>query len=44
MAKKDMKAEGKLKPKALAKYQDILLKYQSKMKGYSHREQKPYWT
>lgn len=39
-----MKAEGKLKPVILTKYETILSEYQIKMKGYSHKDQKPYWT
>lgn len=39
-----MKSEGKLKGKKLAYYEGILADYQTKMKGYSHREQTPYWT
>lgn len=39
-----MKAEGSLKGSALEKYEAILAEYQSKMKGYSHKDQKPYWT
>lgn len=39
-----MKADGKLKPVILTKYENILSEYQGKMKGYSHKDQKPYWT
>lgn len=40
----EMKADGRLKPATLAKYETILSEYQSKMQGYSHKDQKPYWT
>ncbi len=32
-----------LKPQVLSKYEGILSVYQNKMKGYSHKDQKPYW-
>ncbi len=35
--------EGSIKPNVLSKYESILDSYKEKMKGYSHREQKPYW-
>lgn len=39
-----MKTSGILKPAIMNKYESILSEYQSKMKGYSHKDQKPYWT
>ena len=38
-----VRASGKLKDKVLAKYEAILDEYREKMKGYSHKDQKPYW-
>ena len=38
-----MRASGSLKGKALSKYEDILDSYKTKMKGYTHKDQKPYW-
>ena len=38
------KASGMLKTKALKNYGIILSEYESKMRGYSHKDQKPYWT
>ncbi len=35
---------GTLKPKVFDKYDEILSSYQEKMKGYSHKDQKPYWV
>lgn len=32
-----------MKPQALSKYEAILGKYQEKMKGYTHKDQKPFW-
>ena len=32
-----------MKPQALSKYEGILGKYQEKMKGYTHKDQKPFW-
>ncbi|MBQ0027264.1 MAG: hypothetical protein KBS96_01555 [Lachnospiraceae bacterium] len=40
----EMKENGELKEKALGRYEGILKEYQEKMKGYSHKDQKPYWT
>ena len=37
------RASGKMKPAIQAKYEDILAGYKEKMKGYSHKDQKPYW-
>ena len=39
----DLVASGKLKGKTLSKYEAILDDYREKMKGYSHKDQKPYW-
>lgn len=39
-----MKSEGVLKEKTCIKYADILSTYQIKLRGYSHKDQKPYWT
>ena len=38
-----MRSSGSLKGKALSKYEDILDSYKTKMKGYTHKDQKPYW-
>ena len=39
----EVRSDGKLKGKSLAKYEEILNTYREKMKGYSHKDQKPYW-
>ena len=39
-----MKADGLLKEKISKQYETLISEYQSKLKGYSHKEQKPYWT
>lgn len=39
-----MKADGMLKEKSLKQYETPISEYQSKLKGYSHKDQKPYWT
>ena len=39
-----LKSEGKLKPKKLAKYESAMEDYKIRLKGYSHKDQKPYWT
>ncbi len=42
-AVESMKASGTLKASALAGYESILDRYRERMKGYSHKDQKPYW-
>lgn len=32
-----------IKDKVFLKYEGILNEYKEKMKGYSHKDQKPYW-
>jgi len=39
-----MQASGKFKEKTLKQYETILDEYRGKLKGYSHKDQKPYWT
>ena len=39
-----MKSNGNLKAAIAAKYDNILSEYKNKMKGYSHKDQKPYWN
>ena len=34
---------GNLREKTLSKYASILDGYKEKLKGYSHKDQKPYW-
>ena len=36
--------QGKLKEKTCQKYESILESYRIKLKGYTHKDQKPYWT
>ena len=38
-----LKTSGGIKAGALAKYEGILDELKEKMKGYSHKDQKPYW-
>ena len=40
----ELRESSKLKEKALAKYESALESYKESMKGYSHKDQKPYWT
>ena len=35
--------KGGMKEAALARYDALLAEYQTKMKGYTHKDQKPYW-
>ena len=39
----EMKNDKVLKEKSLQRYSRTISEYQSKMEGYSHKEQKPYW-
>lgn len=43
-AEKELDTIGILKPESMKKYETILSEYQSKLKGYTHKDQKPYWT
>ena len=36
--------EGVLKDKVKAAYGQKLIEYQTKMQGYTHKDQKPFWT
>lgn len=36
--------EGVLKDKVKAAYGQKLTEYQTKMQGYTHKDQKPFWT
>jgi hypothetical protein len=38
-----LRTSGKFGDKVLSKYEAILADYKEKMKGYSHKDQKPYW-
>ena len=38
------KDEGLLKEKDVSFYEARLKAYQERLKGYSHKDQKPYWT
>lgn len=38
------KVKDELRPKSRVFYQGILEEYQEKLTGYSHKDQKPYWT
>lgn len=39
----DFRDSGTLKGTVLSKYESVLALYKEKMKGYSHKDQKPYW-
>ena len=39
----EMKAAGTLKEAVQAKYETIMENYRQRLKGYSHKDQKPYW-
>ena len=38
-----VRTSGKMKDKAMAKYEAIHDEHKEKMKGYSHKDQKQYW-
>ena len=40
----EYKDKGVLKEKAVAKYEDIIETYKVRLKGYAHKDQKPFWT
>ena len=39
----ELTAEGRLKEKARKEYETKLASYQGTLKGFSHKDQKPYW-
>ena len=39
----ELKEAGGLKASSLARYESICGIYKEKLKGYSHKDQKPYW-
>lgn len=39
-----MKEDGALKGKVLEAYESQLGIYKERLKGYTHKDQKPYWT
>ena len=38
-----LRSSDNVKPNVLSKYESLLEVYKEKMKGYSHKDQKPYW-
>ena len=42
-ALEELHASGKMKPALLAKYDSLAEDYRQRLKGYSHKDQKPYW-
>ncbi|MCR5332062.1 MAG: hypothetical protein K6E62_12905 [Lachnospiraceae bacterium] len=39
----ELRYSEKINDKIFSKYESILDSYKEKMKGYSHKDQKPYW-
>lgn len=39
-----MRESGDVKDAVISRYESIIDTYKQKMKGYSHKDQKPYWT
>ncbi len=39
----NFRSRGCIKPAVITEYEQILDGYREKMKGYSHKDQKPYW-
>lgn len=39
-----LKTENAMKEKVASRYETIIFGYKSKLKGYSHKDQKPFWT
>ncbi|MED9807146.1 MAG: hypothetical protein UGE21_09635 [Lachnospiraceae bacterium] len=40
----EMKERGHLKEKSRLYYENRVSDYREKLKGYTHKDQKPYWT
>lgn len=43
-ALEEYETEGKVKGHSLKKYKETMERLSEKMQGYSHKDQKPYWT
>lgn len=39
-----LKEAGKLNDKTIEKYSRTISEYESRMKNFTHKDQKPYWT
>ena len=39
-----MRESGAVKDAVISRYASVIDTYRQKMKGYSHKDQKPYWT
>ena len=39
----ELKESGRAKPAVITRYESICGAFKSKMAGYSHKDQKPYW-
>lgn len=37
------RSSGRIKPAVITAYENIIDGYKEKMRGYSHKDQKPYW-
>ena len=42
-ALEEIRTEDKLKEAVISKYESLISVYEEKLKGYSHKDQKPYW-
>ncbi len=40
---KEYKSENRLKEKIASKYEKIIEEYRERLKGYTHKDQKPFW-
>ncbi len=40
----EFKNAGVLKEKEIILFENMIANYKEKMKGYTHKDQKPYWT
>lgn len=40
----ELKAAGVLKEKEVAAFENRIEMYRERLKGYTHKDQKPYWT
>ena len=38
-----LKGSGGIKPGVFSRYESLLDSYKEKMKGFTHKDQKPYW-
>lgn len=40
----ELKADGSINKKQAMRYENLIAEYDEKLKGFTHKDQKPYWV